>query len=301
MAVDPLDLVAPVDRKFFSSVEEDPVLSSAAKDYLVNKVAGSSMKIQELRDSIVGRQQQEQLNDLRIERERLNLREARRKIEEQEVIPQKVDELGSSISSVLDDPDLAPEQKKSELARLRMDNSKFITLSPIVREKFAAAESTLPATLTPYQKMMVDRAEEREATQAAYYKSKSEAELREAERKQQEEDLDTEYSVFNKSFDTLQKARFSEAPVVTESGRPSLTEKAETDSFSNPADRAEAISFLSFFGGMTPEELSNQSISDRQLLNMVLDIYPKKKRDFFQRKVQKVQSSSVSNLGIPTE
>lgn len=298
---DSLDLVAPINTKFFARVENDSRLSETAKAALAEEGAQGALEIQELRNRLASSAQQAKLGNIRLERENLSLRNLVEAEETKRNLEPVVEEVGVQLQSVLDDPNLSIDQRRSKIARIGLDHADNFSKAPAIQDKIRLAEASLPPSLTPNQRALLTEKElnrlEREQERAI----KQEAEDAKKEAQFIKERTEAEEKLFEESFDRIRKIEFATEPVLDKDGKPEQDlingpVLRETDDAKGDFASSDLVAFLTTFGDFSSEDIDR--MTDREKLREVINLRALRSR----AKVNVTRGNSrIQSLNIPTE
>lgn len=278
------DNIEPVDSRFFSAVGSDPLLSNAAKQRLVEGALSGRLKLENARAQLVAQRQQETLNNLRIERERFALSEARRRAEEEKANTAAAGQVADELVNLLDDPELDPTAKRKKMAEFRLRNADLFAKSPSLQDQFQTLDRALPRPPDPdevlAQKLAISR--ERRAIEAADRAAAKE------KREIAADAIKEEKEIYEAAFKLASSARLDDEGFGTDA------------TFKTDLDRSHAVGFLQEYAAaagveVTPEFLKNATAN--ALLGKVGEVNNKLRGSSSPR--QAPRKSDLSHLNLP--
>lgn len=179
----------------FGSIQANPYLSTRRKNFLASGMLDQQEAIQEQRTKATQQAQQLELNNIRLEGDRLALEEARRSAQVKRDAVAQAPVAMQTFESILDDPALDPKTKRARINRAAMGFAGALTYSPELQAKYRfAAQAAEPEVseeaLTPYQKEMLGYKELELVKQAREDKAKTAKEQKEEAEKKAKAELD---------------------------------------------------------------------------------------------------------------
>jgi hypothetical protein len=145
----------------FGNVQANPFLSARRKNFLASGVLDQQDQLQDQATKATQQAQQLELNNVRLEGDRLALEEARRAAQVKRDAVAQAPAAMQTFESILDDPALDPKTKRARINRAAMSFSGALIYSPELQAKYKfaaqAAEPEVAAEdqLTPYQQQML--------------------------------------------------------------------------------------------------------------------------------------------------
>lgn len=288
-----IDNIRPVNPRFFGAVLKDPGLSITAKESLVEDALAGRVRLEEVRSALVRSRQQEQLGNLRIEREEFALGEARRRAQEDKEAVAKAGELSGVFTGILDNPELDAQQKRDAMARIRLENPDAFARNAGLRDQFATLDSALPEPPRPLT--LTEQIARERWLLTLDEKQREEFEGIEDRRR---ENADRNLEEFEGHLDRVGKSKFKKPEGTL------LDDSDFLDEFADPTDRQDALAFVSQYARhaglqISPDVLENMGAN--ALKDKVGEIARKLRPNLLREAgIGAGQRSGPSSLNIPS-
>lgn len=256
----PVTDTAAFTSNLFGSIQSDPFLSARRKNFLASDMLDQQEKIQEQQLKAQQVAQQLELNNVRLESDRLALEEARRAAQVKRDAIAQAPAAVQTFESILDDPTLDPKAKRARINRAAMNFSGALIYSPDLQAKYkfaaqaAEPEPAAEPALTPYQEFEVQR-----------YRNEAKAKL--AKDQKEEEDKRKEEADKRSKSELEFLDRIRDIEIGPENGIPGQPMK-----FKSPSDRELALDVLDKYDPATADAYIDNNKSDQEIYSAAAHI-----------------------------